>query len=88
MNLSSLQILSKYSKSGGRSRSFDDLGVLEFYEDEKGRVYVKTLEHNGKDKIVLTDKKTAPEEIVRQLFCTTCSTNINIRRIGQGLRLT
>jgi len=69
MNLSSLQILSKIFKNPEDDLAlFDDLGVLEFYEDEKGRVYVKTLEHNGKDKIVLTDKKTAPEEIVRQLF--------------------
>ena len=69
MNLSSLQILSKIFKNPKDDLAlFDDLNVLKFYDDEKGRVYVKTFEHNGKDKIVLTDKKSAPEEIVRQLF--------------------
>ena len=69
MNLSSLQILSKIFKNPEDDLAlFDDLSVLEFYDDEKGRVYVKTFEHNGKDKVVLTDKKSAPEEIVRQLF--------------------
>jgi type I restriction enzyme M protein len=47
---------------------FSNFEALDFYLDDKGRVLVKTLEHNGKDKVVLTDKKSAPEEIVRQLF--------------------
>lgn len=47
---------------------FDDLNVLDFYEDEKGRVLVKTIELGGKDKVVFSESKTAPEEIVRQLF--------------------
>jgi type I restriction enzyme M protein len=69
MNLSSLQILSKIFKNPEDDLAlFDDLSVLKFYDDEKGRVYIKTFEHNGKDKVVLTDKKSAPEEIVRQLF--------------------
>ena len=69
MNLSSIEILSKIFKNPEDDLAlFKNLNVLEFYEDEKSRVYVKTLEYNGNDKIVLTDKKTAPEEIVRQLF--------------------
>ncbi len=69
MSISSQVVLSKIFKNPEDDLAlFEDLEVLEFYEDEKERVYVKTLEHNGKDKVVLTDKKTAPEEIVRQLF--------------------
>ncbi|MBU0531052.1 MAG: N-6 DNA methylase [Candidatus Uhrbacteria bacterium] len=69
MNIPSIDVLSKIFKNPEDDLAlFDDLHVLEFYSDEKDRVYVKTLEHNGKDKVVLTDKKTAPEEIVRQLF--------------------
>ncbi|MFA6255849.1 MAG: N-6 DNA methylase [Candidatus Absconditabacterales bacterium] len=40
--------------------------ALEFFE-EKGKTYVKTFEHGGKDKMV-SGAKTAPEEIVRQLY--------------------
>ncbi len=69
MAISSKEILSKIFKNPEDDLAlFRNLDVLEFYTDEKDRVYVKTLEYNGKDKIVLTDKKTAPEEIVRQLF--------------------
>jgi len=69
MTISSIDVLSKIFKNPEDDLAlFEDLHVLEFYTDEKDRVYVKTLEHNGKDKVVLTDKKTAPEEIVRQLF--------------------
>ena len=69
MNISSIDVLSKIFKNPEDDLAlFENLHVLEFYADEKDRVYVKTLEHNGKDKVVLTDKKTAPEEIVRQLF--------------------
>lgn len=69
MSISSQDVLSKIFKNPEDDLAlFEDLYVLEFYADEKDRVYVKTLEHNGKDKVVLTDKKTAPEEIVRQLF--------------------
>ena len=69
MKISSIDVLSKIFKNPEDDLAlFENLHVLEFYTDEKDRVYVKTLEHNGKDKVVLTDKKTAPEEIVRQLF--------------------
>lgn len=69
MTISAKDILSKIFKNPEDDLAlFKNLNVLEFYEDEKSRVYVKTLEYNGKDKIVLTDKKAAPEEIVRQLF--------------------
>jgi type I restriction enzyme M protein len=69
MSITSQDVLSKIFKNPEDDLAlFEDLHVLEFYTDEKDRVYVKTLEHNGKDKVVLTDKKTAPEEIVRQLF--------------------
>ena len=40
--------------------------TLEFYEKD-GKVYIKTFELGGKDKIVF-GAKSAPEEIVRQLF--------------------
>jgi type I restriction enzyme M protein len=67
--MNTIEILSKIFKNPEDDLVlFDDLNVLEFYEDDKGRVLIKTFEHNGKDKVVLTDKKTAPEEIVRQLF--------------------
>jgi type I restriction enzyme M protein len=69
MNISSIDVLSKIFKNPEDDLAlFENIHVLEFYADEKDHVYVKTLEHNGKDKVVLTDKKTAPEEIVRQLF--------------------
>lgn len=69
MTISAKDILSKIFKNPDDDLAlFKNLNVLEFYEDEKSRVYVKTLEYNGKDKIVLTDNKIAPEEIVRQLF--------------------
>jgi type I restriction enzyme M protein len=69
MTITSIDVLSKIFKNPEDDLAlFEDIHVLEFYNDEKDRVYIKTLEHNGKDKVVLTDKKTAPEEIVRQLF--------------------
>jgi len=67
--MKNIEILSKIFKNPSDDLVlFDNLDVLEFYEDDKKRVLVKTFEHNGKDKVVLTDKKAAPEEIVRQLF--------------------
>lgn len=69
MQKKSTDVLSKIFKNPADDLAlFKKLDVLEFYADEKDRVYVKTFEHNGKDKIVLSAKKTAPEEIVRQLF--------------------
>lgn len=67
--MDSMEVLSKiFTDPENDLALFEDLNVLEFYEDDKNRIYVKTLEHKGRDKIVWTEKKTAPEEIVRQLF--------------------
>lgn len=43
---------------------------LNFYEKEKGKWYIKSHDLEGKEKIVYNEKtkKSAPEEIVRQLF--------------------
>lgn len=43
---------------------------LKFFEKEKGKWYVKSNDADGKDKLVLNEKtgKSAPEEVVRQLF--------------------
>lgn len=68
-NIQSADILSRiFDNPEDDLALFEDLNVLDFYADEKERVLVKSLEYKGKDKIVLTDKKSAPEEIVRQLF--------------------
>jgi len=67
--MKNIEVLSKIFKNPEDDLVlFGDLDVLEFYEDDKKHVLVKTFEHNGKDKVVLSDKKSAPEEIVRQLF--------------------
>lgn len=69
MPTNTTEILSKIFKSPENELAlFSDFSVLEFYEDDKGRILVKTFEHDGKDKVVWTDKRTTPEEIVRQLF--------------------
>lgn len=76
--MNNIKILSKiFSNLEDDLALFDDLSVLEFYEDDKKRVLLKTFEHNGNDKVVLTDKKTAPEEIVRQLFLHKLLTTYN-----------
>jgi hypothetical protein len=55
--MDTLEILSKIFKNPEDDLAlFADLDVLEFFEDDKGRVLVKTFEYNGKDKVVLSDK--------------------------------
>ena len=46
------------------------LDKLTFHEKEKGKWYVKSFDSEGKDKLVFNEEtnKSAPEEIVRQLF--------------------
>ena len=46
------------------------LDRLSFYEKEQGKWYLKSHDNNGREKLVLNENtgKSAPEEIVRQLF--------------------
>ena len=72
---------------------------LKFFEKEKGKWYLKSHDSEGKDKLVYNQqsKKSAPEEIVRQLFLielTThyhypiarlkCEQNVSFGRNGRG----
>lgn len=43
---------------------------LKIYEKEKGKYYIKSLDSDGREKLVLNEEsgKRAPEEVVRQLF--------------------
>ena len=43
---------------------------LHFYEKEKGKWYLKSFDSEGREKLVFNTEsnKSAPEEIVRQLF--------------------
>lgn len=49
---------------------FDDLHRLEIYEKTSGKFYLKSISRLEEEKLVYnaTTKKSAPEEIVRQLF--------------------
>jgi len=49
---------------------FDDLGRLDIYEKDGGKFYVKAISKNEEEKLVYNAKtgKSAPEEIVRQLY--------------------
>lgn len=72
---------------------------LKFFEKEKGKWYLKSHDSEGKDKLVYNQQtnKSAPEEIVRQLFLielTThyhypiarlkCEQNVSFGRNGRG----
>lgn len=72
---------------------------LKFFEKEKGKWYLKSHDSEGKDKLVYNQhtNKSAPEEIVRQLFLielTThyhypiarlkCEQNVSFGRNGRG----
>ncbi len=46
---------------------FNNLDAIKIYEKDK-KYYIKSLSGEGSERLVYTDKKTAPEEIVRQLF--------------------
>jgi len=49
---------------------FDDLNKLDIYEKEEGRFYIKAISKDEEEKLVYNAKtgKSAPEEIVRQLY--------------------
>ena len=49
---------------------FDDLSVLNIYEKETGKYYIKAISKLDEEKLVYNEKtdKSAPEEIVRQLY--------------------
>lgn len=72
---------------------------LKFFEKEKGKWYLKSHDSEGKDKLVynVTTSKSAPEEIVRQLFLIEltehyhypksrlkCEQNVSFGRNGRG----
>jgi type I restriction enzyme M protein len=72
---------------------------LNFFEKEKGKWYLKSHDSEGKDKLVynVTTGKSAPEEIVRQLFLIEltehyhypksrlkCEQNVSFGRNGRG----
>ncbi|TWI81141.1 type I restriction enzyme M protein [Lacibacter cauensis] len=72
---------------------------LKFFEKEKGKWYLKSHDSEGKDKLVynVATGKSAPEEIVRQLFLTEltehyhypknrlkCEQNVSFGRNGRG----
>ena len=49
---------------------FDDLGKLDIYEKDEGKFYIKAISKSEEEKLVYNSKtgKSAPEEIVRQLY--------------------
>ncbi|HBR13960.1 MAG TPA: SAM-dependent methyltransferase [Candidatus Omnitrophica bacterium] len=49
---------------------FDDLTKINIYEKDKGKFYIKAISKNEEEKLVYnaTTGKSAPEEIVRQLY--------------------
>ncbi len=49
---------------------FDDLSKIEIYEKDEGKFYLKSISRNDEEKLVYNAKtgKSAPEEIVRQLY--------------------
>lgn len=49
---------------------FDDISVIDIYKKEAGRFYLKSLSNGNEERLVYNEKtgKSAPEEIVRQLF--------------------
>lgn len=72
---------------------------LKFFEKEKGKWYVKSNDSEGKDKLIYNQQtgKSAPEEIVRQLFLIEltshyhypieklrCEQNVSFGRNGKG----
>lgn len=49
---------------------FDDLSKLDIYEKEEGKFYIKAISKLEEEKLIYNEKtgKSAPEEIVRQLY--------------------
>lgn len=49
---------------------FDDLNKIDIYEKDEGKFYIKTISKGEEEKLVYNAKtgKSAPEEIVRQLY--------------------
>ncbi|MFA6017847.1 MAG: N-6 DNA methylase [Patescibacteria group bacterium] len=65
------QILSKIFKNPEQDLlMFDDLAKIEIYQKEEGKYYVKSISRLEEEKLVYNEKtgKSAPEEIVRQLY--------------------
>jgi len=64
-------ILSKIFKNPEQELlMFDDLSKLDIYEKNEGKFYIKAISKNEEEKLVYNTKtgKSAPEEIVRQLY--------------------
>lgn len=49
---------------------FDDLSKIDIYEKDAGKFYIKAISKSDEEKLVYNEKtgKSAPEEIVRQLY--------------------
>jgi len=65
------QILNKIFKNPEQELLiFDDLSKLDIYEKDEGKFYIKAISKNEEEKLVYNAKtgKSAPEEIVRQLY--------------------
>lgn len=70
MNISQT-ILNKIFKNPEQALlMFEDLSKIDIYEKEEGKFYVKSISKNDEEKLVYNSRtgKSAPEEIVRQLY--------------------
>jgi len=56
---------------------FDDFSKLDIYEKDEGKFYIKAISKNEEEKLVYNAKtgKSAPEEIVRQLYLVKLTKN-------------
>lgn len=64
-------ILSKIFKNPEQDLlMFEDLGKIDIYEKDEGKFYIKAISKADEEKLVYNNKtsKSAPEEIVRQLY--------------------
>ncbi len=71
MNDTTKEILAKIFKVPERDLlMFEDLSVLSFYEKNEGKYYLKSASKGDREKLVYNANtgKSAPEEIVRQLY--------------------
>lgn len=69
--MNSIEVLHKIFKNPeGELLIFDDLSSLNLYEKESGKYYIKAISKFDEEKLVYNEKtgKSAPEEIVRQLY--------------------
>ena len=65
------QILSKIFKNPEQELLiFDDLSKIDIYEKDDGKFYIKSISKSEEEKLIYNAKtgKSAPEEIVRQLY--------------------